>query len=307
MKEAIEFIKHAVLNRKFDEQLTQIHACGNYIQSYNGIVRMSHPLPDIGEFSVVSTQLLNAIKACNYEPKITLTGKNLIIKRGNFRAQLPYSTDYLPEDAPAGKFQKIKGNMMEEINMLYPFISDDASRGWSQSLMIKKGFMYATNNIIVARVQTKLKNCILPVQLLSVMVRVKKEPTKLLVHSGAITVIYDDDTWICSAVSNEPWPAVDVVFDSLKFKKIRKIPSAFREGIETSAAFCDDDTVVVKDNNIVTNTSTVKEVDSPDCAFSCSNMKKILTTFTHADFSVYPEPMPIKGDGIEGAFVGRLA
>ena len=86
MKEAIEFIKYAVTVKQYDEQLTQIHACGRDIQSFNGKVLMSHPVDGLGIFSVASTKLLSAIKACEYKPEVRVTDKNVILTVHNFRA-----------------------------------------------------------------------------------------------------------------------------------------------------------------------------------------------------------------------------
>ena len=305
MKNAIEFVKHGVLNRQFEEPLTEIHAIGDTIQSYNGRVRMSHPLKGIGKFSVGSATFLKAIASCNWEPDIRKTDHNLIIKKGKFRVMLPFNEMYQSQSRGKTKKRiKLQDDFLFSVKQLFPFISEDASREWSQSILIREGFMYVTNNITVIRCPVDLPDCVLPIGLVHVLVKCKLEPSYIQIGKKGVTIDFDNDAWAYGSNTPQDWPAVEHFFKKQKWNKLPEINKGFIDAVELIAPFCTNDELTFTEGKLVTDISEVREVGSPDCCLSSINTQRVLKIFTHADFSQYPKPIPMKGLGIQGIMAG---
>lgn len=306
MKEAIEFVKHGVLSRKYDEPLSEIHFYSDKVQSFNGKVCMTYPIEDIGTFSVSSTKIISALKACGYNPHINLTEKNVILKRNKFRAMLPYEKSIPEQKFIKGEKVKLKEGFMDKVRQLMPFMSEDASRVWSQSILCRDGYMYVTNNIVAVRTKFKVGlNVTLPVELVSVLVKIDDTPVKLVVTDKRIGVKYANGSWVMSVPNLDEWPGIDQVFD-YKFKKLPVIDSALKEAIETIKDFVVDDIIKITDNTLETEMSTIDGIEAGDCAVSSVNLAKVCKHFTHADFSLYPGTMPLRGDGIQGILAGIM-
>lgn len=306
MKDAIEFIKHGVLNRQFNEAYTQIHACGDYIQSHNGFITMSHTLMGIGTFAVSSTKLISAIKACGYKPDLSLGDKYITLSRNKFRARLPFSSELNKVKPDKDNIKRIKTPVMDTIKSMYPYISEDASRIWSQSILSKKGYLYVTNNVMIVRAECKLPAGVYPIQLIAAMMKVNKEPTHIAVCDRSITVYYDDTTWIRSSTIAETWPDIIGMFKDIKFKEVPRILDDFRECVEMIEPFVEDDIIQIRDGKMVTPTGEIDDVDLPNMAFSLTIIKKVLAGFERCDLTRYPEPMLVIGENLEGAFMGMM-
>ncbi len=302
MKEACEFVKHTIFSRKFDEQLSQTHLFNKTIQTCNGVVTSSHPFPKIKNISVDNVRLLKALQATDYKGQIKVTENNIIVTGDGFRTLLPYTKNILRMDPVKGKKVDLPEDFVEKIKKLYPLISEDASREWSQSILVNKGRAYITNNILVGRLDFECPNCALPVELLSVVLRIKDTPKTITIGEKAIQIDYGKKRWIQCLLKRTEWPNVKAIF---KIKgKPKKIPQAFIDAVQTIAPFVDEDLIVVKDNNLISGDTVIKEVGVANCCISLAHTLKMVDMFTHADFS--NTVMLLKGEGIQGAFAQRV-
>ncbi len=297
LNKAITFIKHGVLARQFDESLTHIHFTHNNIQSYNGVVAMSYPIDQPHVFSVDSTRLIKAIQACNFAPDLKISEKNVIARGNNFRSILPRLPESLAIKKEKGEKYILPPDLIEKLSKLFPLISDDASRAWSQTILIKKGYAYVTNNIIIARVKLDMPNCILPIELIGVMLKAKESPEYILLGNRNMVVMYPDKKWIQCTRASHKWP--DKIDHFFTKSKPPKVPEGFKDAVETIYPFVDDDDILtVEGGKMSTGTTVIKDIKVPDCSISCSNIRKVLLSFDRVDFT--SKVMSLKGKGITG-------
>jgi len=301
LKTAIDFVKHGVLSRQFEESLTELHFTSRGVQSYNGVVCIHYPFafPDM-TFSVSSIKLIKAIEACNFAPMMRLSEKNIIIKGNNFRSILEQNPSPSPIKKAKGEIYKLPSNFIEKLALIYPLISDDASRQWSQTVLIKKGYLYVTNNVVAARVKINLPNCILPIELISVLLKLKKHhPTSIILANKAERIHYKGGAWVQCSRSTVTWPKTINTFFAKKPKKIPTIPLGFKDAVNTIAPFMDDDDVLSIEKGVMSSGNTkIKGMKVPDCHVSCQNLKRVLEIFTKIDFK--DKILRLSGGGIEG-------
>ena len=312
MKEACEFVSIGITNKKFDDELTEIRCFEKHIQSNNGYVYMSHPLDKttLGNFSVSSNKLLAALKNCEWDPKIKITDSNIILNKDNKRFQLPINNELKYFDLPGGKYKKVKPGLINVIKSLFPLISEDASRPWSQTMCVNDGYVYVTNNVIIGRQPYKMKNCLLPIQVLSAMIKVNKDPVKVQIRDQYIVFVYENDSWILGKLPAEGWPKeAFLVYDIYDEDNMKEFSDTFKSGINSMSGFVTDDVVVFEGGILktVNDSVVVRDIKQEGkAAFSYTMIKKVIENFHSVDFSCYPSPMSIKSDSTEGLFVGMI-
>lgn len=309
MKEAFEFVKHGVVNRQFEETLTQIHACGDYIQTYNGVVTISHPLLGIGSFSSTSTKIISAMEACGWNPDIKINERFITLKNKNVQAKLSYDPTARKDSPTVGKEKSIN-NIIKPLSILFPFISDDASRPWSRSVLIRKKLGYVTNNIMVARTKLKLPDMIIPAPAISVLLRIGEEPSRIVQDDKTITFFYDKEyKWVKTKVIAEQWPDIHTIFKQIIKKEVGEIGEEIKKAVAMLSPFIVDDVVLVKDGRIGNDEFSVDlGYKIQNMAFSYTVIKKVLSGFTHMDLSQYPNIIPIANfeNDLVGGFMGMM-
>lgn len=309
MKNTLNFVKHGIINRQFEEQLTQVHFCGDRVQSFNGIVTMSHPCHSYGSFSIESAKILKAFEICDWDPAINLTDNNVIIKRGDFRLVLPYSKEYEYHEPTGGKYQTVPEDFLDIISEFFPFISEDASRKWSQSMLVEKKHIYVTNNIILLRQPIEMLDCVIPGPLLSVLNRIKDEPKYYTVDETSITFFYGKHKWVSCLQLAEKWPDVKSMFDWSRPDSLHKLNQVFLSAFNQVQHFCDDDIIKIRGGYMTSGECSVKIPGRypAGLSFSCSQFKKIIGQFNRIGFDSYPKPMYVGDSSISGYFMGMMA
>lgn len=298
MKTAFSFIKHGILRREFEETLRQVHARGDVIQSWNGIVIMEHPLPGIGTFSVSSEKLIKAIEICDWKPSVTVDKGSVLVKKG--KTTIRIQLDSAPPDLQKAKGDKVQlpENFMQAINLVRPFVSEDASRNWACQIKVHGGFMYATNNIVIIRTPIAgVPDAVIPIEMVSVLQKVKDIPKTLIMGKSQIRFNYGNKAWAQCRLHSAQWPAFTELFD--KFPKVvPAFPANLSEVINNLASFCEDDIISVADGVASTSEAKIKGVSVPNCTGSAQHFKRVVGAFTHGDFS---GPLfYLRGKNVEG-------
>lgn len=286
------------------------------IQGSDGTLYIDAPFDHpINECTVKADKFIRAIEACDGAPDfgITETGR-LSIKNGRFKAYLPTlpATDY-PIASQEGEVVSLPPNFVEIITRIKPFISLDASRVWSTSLLFLDGYVYATNNIIIARIPCELNSenhpfgISLPASTIDRILDIKQNPSLCYVADNSVTFEYGP-VWMRSQLTSEQWPAIAPMFKD--FAVSIAIPADLKDAVEKVKFFCVNEKfpVIKLGTSVSTGTgdqgASVDGFDLPESSFHGDQLSRVLEIATHADFSTYPKPCPFKGPGIEGLIVG---
>lgn len=281
------------------------------IQGGNGIVYIDAPFPhDIPDCTVAASRFLKAVEACDSQPTFGLTeGGKLSIKRNRFRAYLPMLpvADF-PRAALTGDEVPLPPNFLDTIRRLKPFISEDASRIWSMSVLLSEGYAYATNNIILVRcpLDWKGRSMALPIQVVDRLLEVDRQPTGCRVGPSHICFSYDD-VWMRSQLVETPWPTVTSIIQE---PAQEPVPDELKQAVEKIQHFCVNDKFpIIKLSDIVETDqgeqgAAYDGFDLPKAVFHADQLIKALSIATHINFSSYPNPCALRGPDIEGVIVG---
>lgn len=283
------------------------------IQGGNGILCIDAPFEHpVSQCTVKADKFIKAIEACKGTPvfDLTPTGK-LSVKAGRFKAYLSTlpASDY-PVVSQEGIMVDLKPNFISALKAIKPFISEDASRVWSTSILFSGGYIYATNNVIVARVPYELDyefDVILPTDTVTRILDIGEMPTLCYIADTSMTLEYGK-MWLRTQLTNARWPNVTQFFD--EFALNVPVPDDLRDAVERVRDFCANEKFPVIKLGETVSTDSAEEgahMDGfalPESSFHADQLVKVLSVATHIDFSTYPKPCLFKGNDIEGLIVG---
>lgn len=282
------------------------------IQGSNGTCYIDAPFDHpVQECTVSAARFLKAVEACGSTPEFGITpGGKLSVKHGRFKAYLPTlpATDY-PRASQEGNRVDIGTGFSEALKRLKPFISLDASRVWSTSVLLTEEFMYATNNVIVAR--TPIQWCDmtvgLPAATVDRLIEIGTNPTGCFLAETSVSFEYGP-LWLRSQLITEQWPNVADMLDSVDATE--PVPSDLIGAVETLKHFCTNEKFPVINLGEVVKTDEGEQEAEYDGfslaagAFHADQLLKVLAVATHVNFSSYPSPCAFKGPLIEGLLMG---
>lgn len=319
MLETIKLVAGTVAEKDLVMAFTHIHITDGRIQGMDGkCVAIDAACPQLKGINatVPADRFLRAVTACDGEPTITLTEKRLNIKRAGFRATLPLMehkdypvTSPPPED---GERHPVKAGFVGALRRMKPFISQDASRPWSNGVLLKGGSMYATNNVILVSLPFPAPiDVSLPSAAVEELIRVNQDPQEVLQTEHGTFFIYDN-FWMRVLHSVLPWPDVAGMLDKFDFDALQVIPGQLLDAVRKIAHFHPDPkfpVVIFNKEGIHTmdgqHKASVEGMELPDGKYRAEIIQLVLNEAIKADFSEYPAPCPFSGmDKLRGMVVG---
>lgn len=292
--------------------LTHFYIYNGRIQGANGRLCIDSECAGLNICNIVvpADKFLRAVDACDGEPTLIVKDEKLTVKKGKFRAAmstLPEASYPVVSDFD-GKPVEIQGDIIPTLRKLAPFISTDASRPWSNTVLIWEGHAYATNNVIVLRSPIPVASIlVLPVYLIDEMVRIGKEPLSIKVSPNGVAVEYDTFRLKGQTIMDQ-WPTSLIrLRDKMANQDLPEVMENICTSVMKLKPFFPDEkvpVVVFTSEGIGTQDgvqSAVFEVEGlPEGMYRYESLIAVLEVATHADFNMYPQAIPFKGNGLEG-------
>lgn len=319
MLDELKFVQGAVGKKDMVPALTHYRIRNLGITSFNGTIALSSPFPMDIDCIPKALPMYKAIQSCNTEVmtlKLTPKGR-LSIKSGPFKAFvdcLPLETE-LPEILPEGVKIDIDGErFLEALKAVEPFIGADASRPWSNGVLLSGCSMFATNNIALVEYWTGVEynNPInIPIVAIKELLRIKEPPFQIQVAENSATFHYENNKWLRTSLLETKWPDLRKILDVQS--NATPINQTLFEGLSYLKPFCDDlNRIYLLDGTLATSI-----IEGEGAHFDIDNfpykgvyqlpMLELLATATHADFTAYPKPVLFFGENIRGAIIGMKA
>ena len=314
MLDSLRFVQGAVAKKDYVPALSHFHICNGIVLGYNGTIALCTPVDMDLACSPKAGPFVKAIQTCREDTiqlSLTPTGR-LSIRSGSFSAFVDCLEDAFPSIGPEGAEIRVPGGILEALNRLSPFISEDASRPWSRGILLRGDCAYATNNIIV--VEYKLGYSVpvdinLPEIAINELLRIGQEPTRIQVTSGSATFWFEGGRWLRTQLLSTEWPPLE------KILNVPNAPAPLPQGIFTALTdllpFIDNlERVFFLNDSVVTSLAegTGASVSVPGLTGGpCFNVKhflKLEDTVEEIDLSLYPRPCLFRGKNIRGAIVG---
>lgn len=315
MNNTLRLVRGSVSTKDFVPVLQCFHFYNGRVQGQNGRIAIDAPFPNLGDFTVPAERFLKAVDACDDAPTVALTdGGKLSVRKGKFRALLPLGEhSAFPLATKEGALLSAGGGFLPMLRKLRPFISDDASRPWSNGILLRDGYAYATNNVIMARTPFAwdFGDINLPVYAVDELLRIGEEPAELLLQESALTFVLGD-AWLRAQLLTGEWPDVASRMDVLE--QGAPVPDGIAAAIEKILPFCPDPKlpeIVFSKDGISTaegeHCAAVEGITLPAGRYRAEVLLLVLTVATHMNLAAYPAPIAFEGDGVEGVFVGLRA
>lgn len=312
MIETLHFVKGAVSTKDLIPVLLAFHLYDDRIQGTNGNVTIDAPLGvSIKNLTVHAERFLKAVDACDGDPKFTASDDRLIVQRGKFKATIPLENHQSFPRTEQSKLKKCALNLLPALRILKEFIGQDASHPWACGVLLQGDYIYATNNVVLARVEFTWKEgpIVLPSFAVDELLRIGQEPCKLGVTDNALTFGYDNGQWLRALLVKNNWPPS---ISGMIGKAREKIAPSLRHCIIKVLPFCPDTkfpVIRIEDGMVKTmdgdmTASMLGELFTGKSIFRAEPLLAVLNIATHLDLSKYPKACPFRGPNVEGVILG---
>lgn len=326
MLEQLRFVMGAVAKKDLLPAMTHFRIEGGKVRSYNGTLAMCSPIALDIDCCPRADSLIKAISCCQENVVIgTTAGGRLSVRSGKFRALVDTIQGETPHVQPDGDHVAFDGAaVLEAFRVLEPFIGTDASRPFTNGVLLDAGSAYATNNTCLVQYWIGAAFPLrvnVPRAAIREVLRVGEAPTHGQLTKDSITFHYTDGRWIRSQLLNTEWP-LDLVSRLLdKPSNPTPLPEDFFEGLARIRAMADGaNRVYMTQGALRTSTNpdegSAYEMDlNTDGVYNLNMLSLLEGVVTSADLTHYsaglvesdgrnPGPALFFGDKLRGAIIG---
>lgn len=314
MLKELKFVQGAVAKKDFLPAMTHFKINRTSISAYNGTLALSAPLPIDLECKPKAAPFVQAIAKCTETVAFTMLNSNrLRIQSGNFKAFVDCIDGDTPHVEPEGEEYFINGEqLLRAFKILIDFIGDDASRPWSNGILLKGQSAFATNNVCLIEywLGFNFPHVInIPLTAIREIIRVDEIPTFIQIAEKSITFHYPDGKWIRSQLYVNEWPDLSRILD--RPSNPQPLDLRLFEGLETLKPFTNKlGQIFFNENYISTSIEATEgasyEIDgySASGIYQIEMLERLNGVATQIDFSTYPAPCMFFGDKLRGAIIG---
>lgn len=329
MLKELKFVQGAVAKRDIIPAMTHFWIRDSTVTAYNGVLALSSPIAFDIDCLPRADKLLKAI--AKFDETITLT----MAKNGKLRLQGGQLWSYVdcidgepPDIGPTGSLIDFDGEVfLNAVKTLVPFIGDDASRPWTNGILLRGESAFATNNVCLIQYWMGAPvPCVIniPRNALVEILRIDEAPVAFQGDRNSMTFHYSDGRWIRTQLLSTEWP------DMVKIMDVPNSPSPVDPrlfiALDKLAGLGDgDDRVYMRDGVFRTTDMRFKENSSAhlddadeeevgsgyavdglniEGIYSIKMLKLLQGVATHADFNRYPDATIFYGDRLRGAIIG---
>ena len=321
MIDKLQFVKGAVAGTDLIPVLTHFCIYNGRLQGSNGRTTLDIEFHELDGLNVAvpATKFIAAINACKGVPQLSFSDTNLTITKGRFKSKIGFLPHEAYPIAVLGNVFRFKmPPLLEPLKELKPFVSVDASRPWSNSILIQGEYLFATNNVAMVRyhllgMPENIK-LILPAAFVDELIRIKVEPIEFGLDTSSVYAFYEDGSWVKTQLLNGDWPdMIGKLNDTISsgYADAFELDSELLEGVESISKFFPDEKlpiVVFSEKGIGTNDgvhSAIYEYEGlTESAYHYKALHQVLLMATHIDTRNFPAPLYFRNANIEGILAG---
>lgn len=314
MLEQLKFVQGAVGKKDLLPALTHFKIEHGHVRSFNGTLALNSPIAFDIDCVPKAIPFMKAIQSCKETVSLNMTAKGkLSVKSGKFKAFIECLDTKTPHVQPEGEQFDLDGeSLLKAIKTVAPFIGNDASRPWSNGILLCNQSAYATNNVVLIEYWTNTTfpiTCNIPNAAVKEMLRINEAPIYAQSTNKSITFHYKDKRWLRTALYDLSWP------DLTKILNVNANPTPIDEcifeALETIKPFTDEfNRVYFHKEKICTslteNNGASYEIENFNHrgAYELNMLYLLKNVASVIDFSTYPKPCMFQGDKLRGAIIG---
>jgi len=313
MLKALKFVQGAVAKRDYVPAMTHFVIEDGHVRSFNGTMGLSSPIEIDLHCAPKAAPMVQAINHCDEVVALGLTASNrLRVQSGPFKAFIDcVELDTVPHQHPTGAQVDIKGKeLLAAIDALLPFVGDDASRPWTNGILLRGQSAFATNNVCLVEywLGVDLPHTInIPMGAVKELARIGEPPLHAQVDENSITFHYASGAWVRTQLYSTDWPDVHAILD--RPSNPEPIPSTLFEGLVYVKPFVDQ----LQHVHFIEGYLRTHEDDELGASYKVEGLHdtglfrlgmlaKLEGVATKIDFS--SEPVTFFGDKVRGVILG---
>jgi hypothetical protein len=313
----LKFVMGAVAKKDFLPALTHFVIEKGTVRGYNGTLALCTPIPLDISCKPKADPLVRAIANCEDTVVLALTDAGrLSIKSGKFKVFVDCVEGETPHVMPSGETIAIDGEaLLKAVKVLYPFIGSDASRPWSNGVLLCGQSAFATNNIMVIEywIGSGLPHTInVPRAAIKEMIRINEAPTHAQLSESDITFHYTGDRWLRTQLFATDWPDIHklIVACGEVMKPPRPVNADLFTALDSVKPFTDKfGRIIFTGSGIATHgdkEGAGHEVEGFDAVgvYQIEMLALLKGVAQTIDWSAYPAPCAFFGDRVRGLIVG---
>ncbi len=315
MLKELKFVQGAVAKKDFIPTLTHFEIKNRTIRGFNGSLALCAPIGVDLDVKPKALPFVKAVQSCKGETvqlTVTPTGR-LSIKAGKFKALVECTEEEFPTIEPEGEWVSLEGiKILPALKLLLEFTGEDASRPWSQGILLRGSTAYATNNIVLVEYTLDVEFPVeinVPFKAVAELVRIGQDPIGMKVTSTSVTFMYGQHHWVKTQLYDLGWPDLEKLLSATP--EMVEVKDEWFDAVETVSPFSDElDRVYFKNGEITTAVDgevggTVEMEDFEfDGVYNPKYFLSLRGIITHIALHSYPAPCLFKGNGVRGALMG---
>ena len=315
MLDSLKFVQGAIKKTTLTQELEHYAIKDGRITGYNGHLALSSPIDlDLNVYPKAAI-FSKAIQACSDEAALSVTkAGRLSIRSGKFRVFVECMEELTFLAKPEGDRYDVPDNLLSDLEILHPFIAEDASRPWAMGILIQDGCYYVTNNILCVQkwVGHDLPAINIPRFAVQELLRVKETPLHLYTDLNSITFVYKNDRWLRTQMYDTSWPIERVKALLEGSSEPVPLPDGLEDALNLLYPFLPEKAspVFFEDGGIASSREAEEGVHLEFAGlpsgpiFNIHQLQLICRVAETVDWSLYPKPCLFFGDRLRGAVAG---
>jgi hypothetical protein len=256
--------------------------------------------------------LIKAIESCDDSVELGLTPSGrLRVKSGKFSVMIDcLPNENVPHMTPAGSFAKVDGEQwLKAFEVLFPFIGEDASRPFTNGILLRNASAYATNNVTVIEywLSEQLPFVVnIPQMAIKEILRIGEPVEYLQLDERSISFHYAQGKWLRTQLLSSEWPDLSKILD--RPSQPTEVDERIFEGLNVLMPFAEDSGRVFFDTDVMRTHlddgfGAAYELSGSTITgcYQAKMLRLLESVATTADFASYPSPCMFFGDRIRGA------
>lgn len=318
MIEALKFVQGAVSTKNLVPEMKHFVIKDGTVRAFNGTLALCSPIDFGVDCAPLAVPMVKAIEKCTDVASLGMTpAQRLRVSSGKFRVFIEcVDLRDLPDQQPEGDRIDIDGErLMDAVAKLVPFVGNDASRPWTNGILLRGQSAFATNNVCLIEywLGTQFPLVLnIPMSALREMLRIGQAPTHMQASTHSVTFHYPDGRWVRTQLFSTEWPDLSPILDQPA--NAQPVPEGLFDALDTLKPFLQEgNRIYVKDGTISTalEEDLGARVDVPglqhDGIYHLNMFRLLEPVANTIDFSRYPAPLLFYGDRVRGAIVGQRA